>query len=211
MQEKFLEDINKRLLVKQKMETEEALIIFDSLVNKYMKILILDGGDKCDIKTVIKSLPKYSKYFDNSDYNKEIKEYKKSLAEGIYFNESNIEKSISALAKKVVLMQAELGKFSKNSGINIINDRTNYTNNIADFEFATQKFTPEFIKQSLAKIGDDSKESEEACIKKYEYLCKNLAESAINDELSYYQRMTDYLVDFYADNEIASREEKVYG
>ncbi len=209
MREKFFEDINRRLIMCEKLGQEEELIIFDGLVKKYKKILKEQGeGNNELLLKVIKSLPKYSKYFENSDFNKCLKDYKESLPTEVTLDENNVMESIGNLIDRAIFMQAELGKFSKNSGINVINDKTNYTNNIADFEFASEKFTPEFIKESISKMGNDSPEMVELYTKKYEYLCKNLAESAINDKIDYYTRTVDYLVDFYSDNEIARKEEK---
>ena len=213
MRERFIEDLNRRLLLSNAMEKEEELIVFNSLVKKYNKLLSNGKNKNSDeeldecLDKVIKSLPKYVKYFENSDYDKLLIEYKSRLPEGVILNENNIISSIGQLVDKTVLMQAELGKFSKNSGINVVNDKTNYTNNISDFEIASQKFTPEFIKQTISKMGNVSPEMLESYKQKYEYLCKSLAENAIKDKVDYYERTVDYLVDFYSDNEIARKEE----
>ena len=213
MQTGFIEDLVKRLLYSEKIDLEEGLIIFDCLKKKYSKYLS-DGKERTNdeqdesIEKVIKSLSKYTKYFDNNNFSKCLEEYKSHLGEGVELDENDIISSISDMADKLVLMQAELGKFSRNSGVNIINDKTNYTNNIKDFEFAREKFTPDFIKQTIMAMGNVTPEMANQYKQKYEYLCKNLAESAIKDKVDYYGRTVDYLVDFYADNEIARREEQ---
>lgn len=217
MQERFLEDLNRRLLSCDEMGQEEKFIIFNSLLNKYKKVVSFniqksDNMEANEIfKNVIKSLPRYSKYFDNCEFSKSMEEYKKCLPEDVEFDENDLLNSIINMINKVTMLQAELGKFSKNSGVNIINDKTNYTNNIADFEIASQKFTPEFIEQTISKMGSIDAEMAENYKKKYEYLCKSLAENAIKDKMDYYDRTIDYLVDFYSDNEIARREEMQIG
>lgn len=209
MKERFVEDINKRLLWSKVMEDDEKLIIFNSLVTKYKKLIntINEKEENEGIEKVIKSLPKYNKYFKNYDFDKSIKDYIKDLPEGVELDQDDILSSIKSLSEKTIFIQAEIGKFSRNSGINILNDRTNYTNNIADFELASQKFTPEFISETVAKMGEVDSKIIESYKTKCEYLCKTLAESAIKDKIDYYTRTIDYLVDFYADNEIAKREE----
>ena len=70
MQTGFIEDLVKRLLYSEKIDLEEGLIIFDCLKKKYSKYLS-DGKERTNdeqdesIEKVIKSLSKYTKYFDN--------------------------------------------------------------------------------------------------------------------------------------------------
>ena len=210
MQEGFIEDLQKGLLLSNSIGQEEALDIYDALVKKYKKVRNLGLGKKAEegeseeFKKVIKSLPKYAKYYDIDGFDVCLSEYKNSLPREIKFDEKDLKGSIASLAETVISVQASIGKFSRNSGVNIANDKTNYTNSVVDFETASN---PQFVESLIAKVGSSNPEVVAQCKKRCDDLCKSLAESAIEDKTSYYDRYVDYLVDFYSDNEIARQGE----
>ena len=109
--------------------------------------------------------------------------------------------------EKVIKEKAETMQYSRNSGMNIDNDKTNYTNSIVDFETMIEKLSPEVI-ETLARNRGLDEEAVKVYKAKTNAICRELAQNAIDDKLEYYKRMTDYLVGFYADNEIARRSEE---
>ena len=211
MRDNFLNDVEKMLLHNKFLSGEDAFAVFNALIEKYQKLEASSLGKRYEkneseeIKNVIKSLPKYDIYFDVAPFEECLETYKSTMPTQVKLYEKDMKRSISSLSKKVIAFQADTNKFSRNSGVNIINDRTNYTNSIMDFESASD---PELIKGLIKKVGKQSPELVKACEERCKSLCKDLAETAIDDRISYYNRLVDYLVDFYADTEIARRQEE---
>ena len=178
MQEGFIEELQKGLLLSNSIGEEEAFCIYDALVKKYKKVKNaslgkkIEEGENEEFKKVIKSLPKYAKYYDIDGFEVCLNEYKNSLPREIKLDEKDLRASISLLASKIIDMQASIGKFSKNSGVNIANDKTNYTNSIVDFETASN---PQFVETLIAKVGSSSPEVVAQCKKRCDDLCKTLA------------------------------------
>ena len=211
----LIDDLHNKLLCANSIGEEEFLALHYGITLNYLRNRDKQTGVKTDITEleekfdkVMKSLPKYAKYFDVASHPECVDEYRKALPEELNFSSGSYATQVSALMDMAIGYQAELGDYSHNSGVNIDNDRTNYTNSVIDFETASAKFTPEFIKQVAGQMGITSPEGISAYQKKTDLLCKNMAENAINDKTSYYTRVADYLIDFYADNEIAKREEE---
>ena len=217
MQINYMDDITKKLLCQEEIDEEEYLALVNGIIKNYRKNSSLIQGKKTateqgDIlfENVMKSLPKYAKYFDTASFEECLKAYCDSLPSEIKIERKDYAKGLSTLMDMAVLLQAEVGKYSRNSGVNIDNDKTNYTNSVVDFEMAQEKFTPEFIEMTAAKLCGNNRAAIEAYKEKAKVVYTKMAQDAISDKIEYYTRLTDYLVGFYADNEIARRSEEDY-
>ncbi len=214
MQINYAEDFNNKLLCQEKIDEEEFLAICNGIVKNYRKNQNKINGKKIDddkedelfIK-VMKSLPKYAKYFGKSSYEESLSQYLKSIPIEISISEKEYSKLLSQLMEEAIKLQTRVGEFSHNSGVNIDNDKTNYTNSVVDFEMASNKFTPEFIEKMAVKNGNVDEEIVKIYKDRAKSICSKMAEEAINDKTTYYSRLADYLVGFYADNEIARNME----
>ncbi len=215
MQVKYIEDITKKLLSQKEIDEEEYLALCNGIITNYKKNSRLLQGEKAKeeqgnilFENVMKSLPKYAKYFDIASHQECMEAYINSIPSEIKLSKSNYKEALSSLMNVAVLMQAKVGKYSRNSGINIDNDKTNYTNSINDFEMAEEKFTPEFIEQTAIKICGNNSTAINAYKERAKAVCAKMAQDAISDKIEYYTRLTDYLIGFYADNEIARQSEE---
>ena len=214
MEINYIEDINKRLLCKDEIEEEEFLALYNGIIKNYLtnkenkNIKITEDNQEEQFEKVMKSLPKYSQYFNIESHEECLNDYLKNIPQEMKMGKGDYKGQLNRLINKAVFLQAGLGQFSKNSGVNLDNDKTNYTNSIEDFETASQKLTPQFIEQMASRLGDDNQQAVKIYIDKAKMLCANMAEEAIKDKTTYYARLADYIVDFYADNEIARQQEE---
>ncbi len=215
MQINYIDDITKKLLCQEEIDKEEYLALANGIIKSYIKNTNKLAGKRAAeeqgnelFENVMKSLPKYAKYFDVGSYEDCMKEYLGSLPSEIKLNETDYKQGLTTLMDMAVLLQAQVGEYSRNSGVNIDNDKTNYTNSVVDFEMAQEKFTPEFIEMTASKLCGNNRAAIDAYKEKAREVCAKMAQEAISDKIEYYTRLTDYLVGFYADNEIARRSEE---
>lgn len=215
MRKQFMTDIERRLLCQDKIDEEEFYAIYNGLVISYKKSQAIKNGKKYMaeednnklIEEVMKTLPKFAEYFENGDHNESVRLYKESLPKQLEIEGEDYIKTIEDCMEKVIKEKAGTMQYSRNSGMNIDNDKTNYTNSIVDFETMIEKLSPEVV-ETLARNRGLDEEAVKVYKAKTNAICRELAQNAIDDKLEYYKRMTDYLVGFYADNEIARRSEE---
>ena len=208
----FLADINYHLLgTKESIDEEEFYPILGGIAAAAQKTNATSSFKRNEIESrhkdavteLMRSLPKYQHFFENSDYEQAKKDFQAVLPQGFSIEGENYTELVKQALENAVEARAAAGKFSRNSGINIESDRGNYSNNISEFEMAVAKFTPEFIESLARSKGFTSDEQIKLFKARTNALCGEMAQGTIKDKVDYYFRAMDYLVGFYADYQIA--------